>query len=72
MSDKLKTQLQLKNPGLLREQSYINGQWLNADDGRSFAVTNPADNSLLANVAELGVVETRRAIEAADHLGVFV
>lgn len=66
MSDKLKTQLQLKNPGLLREQSYINGQWLDADDGRSFTVTNPADNSLLANVAELGVAETRRAIEAAN------
>ena len=66
MLDKLKTQLKLKNPGLLREQSYINGQWLDADDGRSFAVTNPADNSLLANVAELGVAETRRAIEAAN------
>ncbi|MDZ4728416.1 MAG: NAD-dependent succinate-semialdehyde dehydrogenase [Xanthomonadales bacterium] len=66
MLDKVKTQLQLKNPGLLREQSYINGQWINADDERSFAVTNPADNSLLANVAELGVAETRRAIEAAN------
>ncbi len=66
MLDKLKSQLQLKNPELLREQAYINGQWINADDGRSFAVTNPADNSLLANVAELGVAETRRAIEAAN------
>jgi succinate-semialdehyde dehydrogenase/glutarate-semialdehyde dehydrogenase len=66
MLDKLKTQLQLKNPELLREQAYINGQWINADDDRSFAVTNPADDSLLANVAELGVAETRRAIEAAN------
>jgi len=66
MLDKLKTQLQLKNPDLLREQAYINGEWVDADDGRSFAVTNPADGSLLANVAELGVDETRRAIEAAN------
>jgi succinate-semialdehyde dehydrogenase/glutarate-semialdehyde dehydrogenase len=66
MLDKLKTQLQLKNPDLLREQAYINGEWVDADDGRSFPVTNPADNSLLANVAELGVDETRRAIKAAN------
>jgi succinate-semialdehyde dehydrogenase / glutarate-semialdehyde dehydrogenase len=66
MPDQHKTQLQLKNPGLLREQAYINGEWISAEDGRSFAVTNPADGSLLANVAELGVSETRRAIVAAD------
>jgi len=66
MLDKLKSTLQLRNQALLRDQAYINGQWVGADDGRSFPVTNPADNSLLLNVAELGVAETRRAIEAAD------
>jgi succinate-semialdehyde dehydrogenase/glutarate-semialdehyde dehydrogenase len=66
MLDKLKSTLRLKNQALLRDQAYINGQWVGADDGRSFPVTNPADNCLLVNVAELGVAETRRAIEAAD------
>jgi succinate-semialdehyde dehydrogenase/glutarate-semialdehyde dehydrogenase len=66
MLDKLKTTLQLKNPALLRDRAFIDGQWVGADDGRSFPVTNPADNSLLVSVAELGVAETRRAIVAAD------
>lgn len=66
MLDKIKTQLQLKNPGLLRDHAYINGEWVAADDGSAFEVTNPADNTLLANVANLGVAETRRAIEAAN------
>jgi acyl-CoA reductase-like NAD-dependent aldehyde dehydrogenase len=34
--------LSLKAPSLLREQAYINGLWCDADDGRTFAVANPA------------------------------
>jgi len=66
MLDKIKTALKLKNPDLLREQSYIDGQWVSGAGGETFPVTNPADDSLLANVAQLGVAETRQAIEAAD------
>ena len=66
MLDKIKTPLKLKNPDLLREQSYINGAWASAADKGTFAVTNPADGSLLANVAQLGVAETRQAIAAAS------
>jgi succinate-semialdehyde dehydrogenase/glutarate-semialdehyde dehydrogenase len=66
MLDKIKTPLKLKNPDLLREQSYVNGEWLSAADKGTFAVTNPADGSLLANVAQLGVAETRQAIAAAS------
>ena len=53
MLDTIKTRLELKNPALLREQSYINGQWVSAEDEATFAVTNPADGSLVANVPEL-------------------
>jgi len=66
MLDKIKTPLKLKNPDLLREQSYINGAWASAADKGTFPVTNPADGSLLANVAQLGVAETRQAIAAAS------
>ncbi len=66
MLDKIKTALKLKNRDLLREQSYINGEWVSAADAGTFAVTNPADGSLLANVAQLGVAETRQAIAAAS------
>ena len=66
MLDKLKTKLDLNNPALFREQSYINGEWVSAANGESFEVTNPADGSLLAEVAELDVDGARAAIEAAN------
>ena len=66
MLDKLKTKLDLNNPALFREQSYINGEWVSAVNGETFAVTNPADGSLLAEVAELDVDGARAAIEAAN------
>ncbi|MGD8384042.1 MAG: NAD-dependent succinate-semialdehyde dehydrogenase [Lysobacterales bacterium] len=56
----------LENPELLRTKAYIDGAWVGADDGASFAVTNPADGTVLAEVPNQGVAETRRAIEAAN------
>ncbi|MDG3066559.1 NADP-dependent succinate-semialdehyde dehydrogenase [Thauera mechernichensis] len=58
--------MQLNDPGLLRAQAYIDGQWLAADDGGSFDVTNPADGSRVGSVPDMGAAETRRAIAAAD------
>lgn len=58
--------LTLKNPKLLRQQCYINGEWVNADNEATFAVTNPADGSQLGTVPNMGAAETRRAIEAAN------
>ena len=58
--------MSLSNPGLMRTQAYIDGAWVGADDGSTFEVTNPADGAVLAEVPDLGVAETRRAIEAAD------
>lgn len=58
--------LELKDRALLRTQAFINGQWINADSGETFAVTDPATGEHLADVASVGVDETRRAIEAAQ------
>ncbi|WP_444921260.1 NAD-dependent succinate-semialdehyde dehydrogenase [Microbulbifer sp. CnH-101-G] len=58
--------LELKNPALLRTQSYINGQWIDADSGATFDVKDPATGKVVASVADLGAAETRRAIEAAS------
>ena len=55
----------LSDPELLRTQAYIDGQWCEADDGRRFAVNNPATGETLAEVAGVGAGETRRAISAA-------
>jgi succinate-semialdehyde dehydrogenase/glutarate-semialdehyde dehydrogenase len=57
--------LQLDHPGLLRAQSYIDGAWVDAPDGATFEVTNPADGAVVARVPEMGVDGARRAIEAA-------
>ena len=56
----------LNDSALLRGQSYIGGAWVGADDGALFAVTNPATGETIAQVADVGVAETRRAIAAAD------
>uniref|UniRef100_UPI00117E079C aldehyde dehydrogenase family protein n=1 Tax=Microbulbifer mangrovi TaxID=927787 RepID=UPI00117E079C len=58
--------LNLKNPNLLRKQSYINGQWSDADSGNTLDVTNPANGEVVATIASCGADETRRAIEAAN------
>lgn len=56
----------LKDTSLLRTQSFVDGVWINADSGKTFVVDNPADATLLAEVADCGAVETRRAIHAAN------
>ena len=56
----------LKDPSLLVEQAYIAGEWVNAADGKTFAVTNPARGDVIANVADMTREDARRAIEVAD------
>ncbi|HEX8595766.1 MAG TPA: NAD-dependent succinate-semialdehyde dehydrogenase [Pseudomonas sp.] len=56
----------LRDPSLLVERAYVNGTWIEADDGATIAVTNPADGSVIAHVPALQAAETRRAIEAAE------
>ena len=46
-------------------QMYIDGQWREADSGKTLAVINPADESTLADVAYGGRAEADRASEAA-------
>ena len=57
--------IDLDDPGLLRAQAYIDGQWVDAGSGETFAVENPATGETLADVACCGGAETSRAIEAA-------
>jgi succinate-semialdehyde dehydrogenase/glutarate-semialdehyde dehydrogenase len=59
--------MNLTDPGLLRSDSYVAGQWVAADDGARFAVINPASGAVLARVAGLGAGETSRAIAAAEE-----
>lgn len=51
----------------LPRQMYIDGKWCDAHDGKTLAVINPADESILAEVAHGGRAEAEAAIEAASR-----
>ena len=57
----------LKDPSLLKTQSLINGEWVDAQSGLRFAVHDPATGLHLADVANLGAADAEVAIAAADR-----
>ena len=48
-------------------QMYINGAWCEGEAGKTLAVINPADESVVAEVAYGSAAEARRAIDAASR-----
>jgi succinate-semialdehyde dehydrogenase/glutarate-semialdehyde dehydrogenase len=58
--------MELSDKRLLKEDAYINGLLRAADSGATFEVRNPATGEVIANVADMGGAETRRAIEVAN------
>ncbi len=59
--------LPLKDPTLFRQANYIDGKWVQADNGRTIVVKNPATGEPIGEVPAMGAAETRRAIEAAHR-----
>jgi len=57
----------LKDPSLIATKAYVAGEWIDADDGATFAVTNPARGDVICDVADLGRDEIARAIAAAEE-----
>jgi len=55
----------LRDPALFREACYVDGGWITAAAGATFAVDNPATGAVIGVVPRLGAAETRAAIEAA-------
>ena len=51
---------------LTLSDAYINGQWLQADSGKTAAVINPANGERVAEVPDMGQAEAERAVLAAD------
>ncbi|VEE61024.1 Succinate-semialdehyde dehydrogenase [NADP(+)] GabD [Shewanella putrefaciens] len=56
----------LKDPSLLRQQCYINGQWCDAQSKETVAIANPATGAVIASVPVMGQAETQAAITAAE------
>ncbi len=59
--------MQLNDSSLFRQQNYIDGQWVDADDRSTLDVTNPANGARIGSIPKAGTGETRRAIEAANR-----
>ncbi|MCW8040743.1 MULTISPECIES: NAD-dependent succinate-semialdehyde dehydrogenase [Acinetobacter] len=58
--------MQLKNTELLKQQVYINGEWLDADDGKSLPVTNPATDEIVGRVPSVSAAQVEQAVQAAE------
>jgi succinate-semialdehyde dehydrogenase/glutarate-semialdehyde dehydrogenase len=59
--------MMLKDPGLLRQQAYVAGAWVDADQPEAVAIVrNPATGEQIGTVPMCGQAETARAIAAAD------
>lgn len=59
--------LKLKRPDLFRQQCFINGKWVDADNGAVVDVFNPATGQKIGSIPKMGQVETHRAIQAANE-----
>ena len=55
----------LKDPSLLKSQALVNGNWIDAADGQTIKVTNPANGSLVGTVPSLPVTVIKDAIAAS-------
>lgn len=55
----------LKDKALLRQANFIDGKWVQSDNGAMMSVHNPATGEEIGRVPAMTCLETRRAIEAA-------
>lgn len=51
----------------IRNQLFINGQFINAEDGATLETFNPHDNSVITEVAMAGKVDVDKAVNAAQQ-----
>lgn len=45
---------------------YIDGEWISASGGKTYPLKNPANEEIIAQVADGGAAEVKKAIHAAD------
>lgn len=55
----------LKDQSLFKQQSYINGKWVDAKSGKTFEVTNPATGKTIGTMPEMNKDDIQTAIDAA-------
>ena len=57
--------LQLKDKELFKQQCFINGEWVDAVGGNTFAVKNPSDSSTIGTMPAISRNEVKKAIDSA-------
>ncbi|MFT7623529.1 MAG: succinate-semialdehyde dehydrogenase/glutarate-semialdehyde dehydrogenase, partial [Myxococcota bacterium] len=55
----------LRDPSLVRRRGFIGGVFVEAASGASYSLRDPADDTPLGVVADMGAADTERAIDAA-------
>jgi len=58
--------MRIRDTDLLRERCYIGGEWVPAWDGALLDVTDPATGGFIAQVPNLGAIDTGHAVAAAE------
>ncbi|KRB60605.1 NAD-dependent succinate-semialdehyde dehydrogenase [Rhizobium sp. Root708] len=58
--------LSLKDQSLLTDKAFVAGEWISSPTGKTFAVTDPFDGSVIANVPDLDRSVVQKAIDAAE------
>ncbi len=51
---------------LIRKQAYVNGQWTDAQTGKTFNVSDPANGKVIGTVPDMDRDDVAKAIDAAD------
>lgn len=49
-----------------KNKSYVGGKWVLAHNKKTFEVINPATNEVIYSIADMGVDDTKKAIDAAE------
>lgn len=55
----------LSDKSLLKDKSYINGEWVGAASGKTFEVTDPSTGAVIGTQPEMDAADTQKAIDAA-------
>jgi succinate-semialdehyde dehydrogenase/glutarate-semialdehyde dehydrogenase len=58
--------ISLKDPSLFTQQAYVAGEWVDAPDGKTEQVTNPATGEVIGTVPVLGRDAVAHAVDVAE------
>jgi succinate-semialdehyde dehydrogenase / glutarate-semialdehyde dehydrogenase len=58
--------MNFKDATLFRQAALVGGDWIEVRSDNAIAVDNPATGEVIGSVPDLGSIETKRAIAAAE------